>query len=489
MTTPLHTSSHHIVGSAGRVTTLLALLSCPSAPANAAESSFTGTGYLIGVPVPGVLMTNASGQVKIQGNVHVMRVQTDNPLATGRLQAAMDLAYQADGTAVFGGTAVQEVGTWDLTDPANPRFIPTGGAWDLVYRGLAQADNSSVVKMTGVGVGGTIEGQQLTETVSRGPGVVLDPSVPYTGTGMVSTAPKDFTTVIDNFDQPPVPSWSSGSGSGGMQLTERDGHLVLRGEWPFSPTSTSIDTTAFVSPMQAWTAAAGRTLETRVDIVSLEGPKAGAVVALYHDVGQGYWVVKSGDYVAIGKQYSTQAFFSAHAVKTPNQNVVLTLSLTPAGNNVEITARVLDGGPDRTVLYEHSVIDTPNSDPTLSAADLLATTGLKLQGLIRDPKIPPWTYGTSPMLGVFQFTDGKLPPAQGTFDNYKMCSYATPQVAVERTVRLAWPESESRTYRLESAPNAQGPWLPVGSSSCPGFHQLTLPAAEDMQFFRVRPMP
>jgi hypothetical protein len=468
---------------------LLALLSYPTPRTTAADSSFAGTGYLIGVPVPGVVITNASGQVKIQGNVHVLRVQTDNPKATGRLQAAMDLAYQADGTAIFAGTAVQEVGTWDLTDPANPRFIPTGGVWDLVYRGVTQADNSSVVKMSGIGIGGTIEGQQLTETVARGPGIILDPTVPYVGNGTVSTAPKDFTTVIDNFDQPPAPYWSTGSGNGRMQFSEKDGHLVLRGEWPSAPTWTSIDTTAFASPMQAWVATAGRTLETRVDIVSLDGPNAGAVVALYHDSGQGYWVVKSGDYVAIGKQYSNQIFYSAHAVKTPNHNVVLTLSLTPSGPNVQITARVLDGSPAGTVLYEHSVIDTPNSDHTLSASEIQAAIGLKIQQILPDPKIAPWTQGTSPMLGVFQFTDGTLPAAQGTFDNYKMCSYATPQVAVERTVRLAWPESESRTYGVESAPTAQGPWLPVGSSSCPGFHQLTLPAVEGMQFFRVRTLP
>lgn len=241
--------------------------------------------------------------------------------------------------------------------------------------------------------------------------------------------------------------------------------------------------------MQAWVASAGRTLETRVNVVSLEGPKAGVVVAWYHDVGQGYWVVKGEDYVAIGKQYSTQIFLSAEAVKTPNQNVVVTLSLTPSGPNVQITARVLDGSPAGTVLYEHSVIDTPSSDPSLSAQQVLAAVGLKLQQLLPDPKTPPWTTGTTPMLGVFQFTDGTLPAAQATFDDYQIRSYGMPQVAVERTVRLAWPESDAMTYGVESAPTAQGPWLPVVSNPCPGFQQLTLPATHDMQFFRVRTMP
>jgi len=37
-----------------------------------------------------------------------------------------------------------------VADPANPKFTPTGGVWDMVYRGVAQADGSDVFTMTGL---------------------------------------------------------------------------------------------------------------------------------------------------------------------------------------------------------------------------------------------------------------------------------------------------------------------------------------------------
>ena len=157
-------------------------------PLAAAEpTSYTGTGYLVAVPAPGVLCTNTAGQVSIKGNVHVLRVECTDPRMTGRLHATMDLAYAADGSSTFGGTAAQEVGTWDVTDPLNPRFTPTGGVWDLQYRGIAQADNRNQTTLTGYGIGGAIEGLRVEQTVTRGPGTVLDPAIPYTGSGIIST--------------------------------------------------------------------------------------------------------------------------------------------------------------------------------------------------------------------------------------------------------------------------------------------------------------
>ena len=106
----------------------LASLLLGALPSTAADpATITGTGYLIGVPVPGILSTNADGRVTLQGNVHLLRAQADDSRLTGRAQATMDMAYQADGTALFSGTTCQEVGTWDLTDPLDPKFTPTGG--------------------------------------------------------------------------------------------------------------------------------------------------------------------------------------------------------------------------------------------------------------------------------------------------------------------------------------------------------------------------
>lgn len=42
-----------------------------------------------------------------------------------------------------------------------------------------------------------------------------------------------------------------------------------------------------------------------------------------------------------------------------------------------------------------------------------------------------------------------------------------PQVAVERTVRLSWPESAVADSGLESASTVGGPWLPVITPALP----------------------
>ena len=472
-------------GRAYPLATLLALLSIPSPPAIAAQTTYTGTGYLVAVPVPGVLCTNTAGQVAIKGNVHVMRVETTDPRMTGHLQAAMDLAYQADGTATFGGSAVQEVGTWDLADPLNPRFIPTGGVWDLQYRGLSQADNSSQATLTGYGIGGLIEGQRVTQTVARGPGVILDPAAPYTGSGVLSTPAVDTHVVLDNFDTPPAPNWRMGSGSGLISVSEMGGELTILGNWPSTRTRDGSETTAWASPDRSWSVRAGQTLETRVDLVKLAGPGAGAFLAL-----SDYWVVKGSNYVLTGK-WSDQGniYLSAEPVLTPNTNVVLTLGITPAGANLICTARILDRGSAGTVLYQHTVIDTPHGDRSLTAAEVLAATGMALQSQAVDPEEGSLYLGGSPWLGVYQYTDGKLAPAQATFDNYEIRTYAVPQVAVERAVRLTVPETALGTFGIECAPTTQGPWRILQNPTVPGLERWTVPVTGDMQFFRTRGMP
>lgn len=478
----------HHASSAFHLAAWLALLSAPSPPAVATEVSYTGTGYLVAVPVHGILCTNSHGQVAIKGNVHVLRVETTDPRMTGRLQAAMDLAYQADGTTIFSGAAAQEVGTWNLADPLNPQFLPTGGVWDLQYRGVGQADNSSQVTMTGNGIGGAIEGQRVTQTVSRGPGIVLDPAVPYTGSGIIATPAVDTRVVIDDFNTPPAPNWSVGAGAGHVETMEMAGEWVLRGSWSI-PTRTSDDTTAWSSPYHPWSVHPGQTLETRVDLVDLAGPEAGAVLALYHASGIGYWMVKGSDYVVMGKQTGGQVFLWAEPVLIPNANVILTLGITPSDGSVLLTARILDRGSDGKVLYEHTFLDTPLSDRSLTAAEMQAATGMALQSVRTDPKGPGWTSGESTWLGVFQYTDGTLPPVEATFDNVELRTYAVPRVTVERAVLLTWPESTMATFGIESAPTAQGPYLPLQLPVSPGIRQWTVPASSEMQYFRLRELP
>lgn len=59
-----------------------------------ADTGFTFTGWLSGVPLPGIQCTNAAGQVYLIGNLHAVRVLASDPLVTGRLDAWMDMTYQ-----------------------------------------------------------------------------------------------------------------------------------------------------------------------------------------------------------------------------------------------------------------------------------------------------------------------------------------------------------------------------------------------------------
>ena len=435
--------------------TSLLLAALPLAAAD--PPTITGTGYLVGVPVPGILCTNAAGQVSLKGNVHVMRVQADDARMTGRLQAAMDLAYQADGTALFGGSAQQEVGTWNVADPANPKFTPTGGVWDMVYRGVAQADGSDVITLTGYGVGGAIDGLRLEQTMTKAPGVPFDPAIPYLGTGRIKPAPVTTVKVIDNFDDASPPGWAQYAGlDGTIDLIQANGQLTIRGNWPGIPTLRNWHTTAWTGPDLAWAVNQGQSLEARVDLVSLNGAAPVATLAL-----DDYWMVKGRDYVGVGKQHNGFTMLSVDRLATQNTNEVLVLALTPAGPNVILTARVLDKSNGGAVLYERSIVDTPASDPSLNSAQIAAITGMTFPNPVPDPSGAPWTSGDSPWIGVFQYTDGTLPAAEATFDNFELRTYEVPQVGIERAVQLTWPAPTGMNYAVESGPTVQGPWLPI----------------------------
>ncbi|HRY50590.1 MAG TPA: hypothetical protein P5186_21275 [Candidatus Paceibacterota bacterium] len=487
MKTPRLQSTGGCACASGPLTTLAFLVVAALPLAAAAPPTITGTGYLVGVPVPGILCTNAAGQVSLKGNVHVLMVQADDPRATGRFQASMDLAYQADGAALFSGAAYQEVGTWDVTDPANPKFTPTGGLWQCNYHGVAQPDGSDVITLTGYGVGGAIDGLRLEETITKGPGAPFDPPVPYLGSGTIKPASVTTIAVIDNFDDSSPPSWGQGAGRGTVNVIQANGQLTIRGQWPGIPTVTQGDTTAWASPDRAWTVKEGQRLEARVDLVSLSGTAPGAALTLYHSPGVGYWMVKGRDYVGVGKHNGGGGFtcLSADRLATRNTNEILVLALTPAGPNVILTARVLDKGNGGAVLYERSIMDTPASDPSLDSPQLAAITGVTVQ-VKDDPSGAPWTSGALVWLGVFQYTDGTLPPAEATFDNFELRTYEVPPIGIERAVQLTWPAPTGMNYAVEGGPTVQGPWLPVNDVATPGLKQMTVPANDIMKFFRLR---
>ena len=79
----------------------------------------------------------------------------------------------------------------------------------------------------------------------------------------------------------------------------------------------------------------------------------------------------------------------------------------------------------------------------------------------------PLTSGNAVFLSAWQYTDGKQPELDATYDNLELRTSEVPPVGIERAVRLSWPASATLNYAVEGAPTLQGPWLPVQERRCP----------------------
>jgi len=106
--------------------------------------------------------------------------------------------------------------------------------------------------------------------------------------------------------------------------------------------------------------------------------------------------------------------------------VVLALSFTRVVPDLILTSRILDKANHNAVLYERSFVDTPNVDRTLTQAELLAASGMRLNAG-SDIQGAPWTFGSYVMLDVWQYNyDGQQPAAEATFDNLELWTYRVP---------------------------------------------------------------
>ncbi len=90
--------------------------------------------------------------------------------------------------------------------------------------------------------------------------------------------------------------------------------------------------------------------------------------------------------------------------------------------------------------------------------------------------------------GSLQENDGTLPEALAVFDNVELGTYDLPRISIQPAVRLSWPAT-AMNFAVESAPAADGPWLPAQDPLPPGFQQMNLPQNYLMQFFRLRQAP
>jgi hypothetical protein len=465
-------------------TSILLLLAALPATAQT-ETPYTATGWLTGVPVPGILFSNGIGEVELRGNAHTLQVQSTDVRMTGQRLAFADGAYQADGTALVWGTAYQEVGTFDATT----NFTATGGLWEMMYRGTMPADNSLQLHIVGRGSGGSIEGWRFEEDLTKAAGAPWDPADPYLYTGTIKPPPVNTNLMLDDFSGPVV-GWNY-HGAGSYSYTQPNGQLEVTGYWPGVTTRTLVDSYTFGGPSsRPWMVADGQTLETRVDLVNLNASATAAFFVLGNQGGL-YAILKGHDFVSLHKwtshlPWGPITMFSYEKVQLPDSNVVLSLAMTKVNTNLVVTGRVLDKSNPNLVLYGRSFVDTPGADPALTSQEFLDLSGMQL-ALYPDLAGAPITTANG-VVGVFQYNpDGQQPAAVVTFDNLELWKYEVPPLGIGQAVALTWPDVGS--YSVEAAPTVQGPWLPVDDAVSPGMKQTTVPAGQPVQFFRLRQAP
>lgn len=453
-------------------------------PAGAA-TGFTGTGWLTGVPVPGILCTNGSGQVYLKGNVHTLRILADGePRITGRLQAMPDVAFQPDGTRQFTGTALSEVGAW-----AGTNLTASGGVWDCRYRGVTQVDGSIHYDLVGYGIGGSIDGLRTEITADRGPGSPFDPSIPYDFSGTIKPAPVNTSLLIDDFSDGDSSGWELGANAGRPGKSETSGHFTLNCDWTGVPTTDPFNTLVWAGHSSSWTVPDAQTLELRSELVALNPAADAATLAFaVQPGGPNYILMKGHSWLALGKHngYAIAALCGKKLV-TPDTDVVMSLALTKVGQNLVMTGRVFDKAVPANVLAQLSYLDTPASDTVLTSQQIADLIGGTVPGFGPDPG-PFWTAGQRVWLGVWQNTDGTKPPAEAVFDNVQLWTSEVPTVGMERAVRLSWPAT-GLNYTPQWAPTPQGPWQAVPDQIMPGMNQVTVPTSGTMGFIQLIQAP
>lgn len=464
----------------------LLTLATPDTRAATGVTSYTSTGYYLGVPYPGDTLAFAADNVHVRNMLSRLRVQSSDARLTGRRTVLSHGYYHPDGSGTIYGTWTGEVGTWDLTDPANPKFTATAGLWDGSWQGSMQADFSWQVKILGRGTGGAVDGLEMSETATRGAGAIDDPAIPINYTGIVGPAGALNVELIDDFDDNKVsPRWQPWFNKGSLRLVETNQQLTIRADWRGVPTTDIYSTVGGALWNRSWKIEEGKTLELRAKVTDKSEPGAIVGLSLAQHFQHKYSCDLAPNGIMLGKWSLSGGLtvFHWNQRELRNTNVILSLALTGAGDSVLLTTRVLDGNDPSQVLYAHTVLDTPKADPALVgpwAAYPNFALSPDLAGI-------PWKTGNGLQLALTQYTDGSLPAVEATFDNVELQAYDIPVLAIEKAVQLQWPAS-AFPFTVEGARAVTGPWLPVREPvfENAGVKQVTCPLSEAMRFFRLR---
>jgi hypothetical protein len=186
--------------------------------------------------------------------------------------------------------------------------------------------------------------------------------------------------VIDNFDDNRLTGWSSEGHPATILETKQQ--ITVGGYWPGVVTWEMTDSVAPAFVRRNWNLADRQTLEWRADLANLSEHATAVAIELVNSAIDGaYALIKGRDFIKLNKPtFSTGGF--AHLVhqqaRIPNTNVILAFALTRVSPDLILTGRILDKA-NNAVLYEHSFVDTPNADRTLTTAEVEAISGMHLR--------------------------------------------------------------------------------------------------------------
>ena len=168
--------------------------------------------------------------------------------------------------------------------------------------------------------------------------------------------------------------------------------------------------------------------------------------------------------------------------------------MTRVSPDVILTTRVLDKANDNAVLYERSVVDTPDVERTLTETEMEAASGMHVQ--LGSERGAPITSVSHVLLCVYQYNDGTKPAAEVTYENLErwtsMLPVWRPEIAIQLLstippkVNLKLSAAPNSSWAIERALELTGPWtnlsaLLIGTNGSAQF-QDTNPAG----FYRAR---
>ena len=306
----------------------------------------------------------------------------------------------------------------------------------------------------------------------------------------VSTAFAQTLLWKDDFIDPDNPPTTFGS----ARITVTNQQIVFTGTF-FSPTPTNavLDTAGWATVVFPNTGPLPdqQTLELRIDLISANQNDAFGFIQ-WATQGKGYSVFKDQDEVGLLKFWdgvASSAVFFWEQRPLKNEHVTVALSLTRLGSGLRINTRVLDKDNANAVLFERTVVDTPQSDPALPNG--------AVKGICTFPDLmaAPWPLQVSgdAVFGLWwgNTERGPQPAAEVIFDNLEVWQYESPQLEIQNAVVLSWPVTQGE-FVLESASSVNGPWEQLPEPwwrTNNGQNEVTILAPDSLKLFRLRQVP